>query len=152
MHPNNKALFGGLLGPYLSSASAPMGSAWEATLAQMVTTAAFSAWVSVIVQEVLALSPHSDCSEQVWALHPGSPGYKGEGGSRPWSLSTLIGHPRGPLMERGTLICGEAMSTLVRVSTLPSWPASLISFLLLNLTPVWSKEIVWTRIDTRTER
>lgn len=32
-----------------------MASAWGATLAQTVTTAAFSAWVSVIVQEVLAL-------------------------------------------------------------------------------------------------
>lgn len=55
-------------------------------------------------------------------------------------------------MERGTLICREAMATLVRVSTLPSRPSSLISFLLLNLMPVWAKEIVWTCIDTRTER
>lgn len=69
MHPNSKALFGGLLGSYLSRDSAPMASAWVATLAHTVTTAAFSAWVSVIVQELLALSPCSDRSEQVWA-HP----------------------------------------------------------------------------------
>lgn len=74
MHFNSKTLLEGLLGPYLSSDSAPMASAWVATFAQMETTAAFSAWVSVIVQEVLALSPRSDRSEQVWTLHPGSPG------------------------------------------------------------------------------
>lgn len=147
MHPDSKALFGGLLGPYLSSDSAPMASAWVATLAQMVTTATFSAWVSVIVREVLALFPWSDGSEQVWTHHPGSPGYKGEGESGPWCLSTLIGHSRGPLMEWGTLISREALATLARVSTPPSLPAGLISFLLLNLMTV-SKEIVWTHIDT----
>lgn len=131
MHLNSKAPFGGLLGPYLSSDSAPMASAWVATLAQMVTTAAFSAWVSVIVQEVLALSPRSDCSEQVWTRHHGSPGYKGEGGSRPWCRSTLIGHSRGPPVDWGTLISQEAMATSARVSTMPSLPAGLISLLLL---------------------
>jgi len=36
---------------YLSSDSSPMDSIWVATFAQMVVTAAFSAWVSAIVQE-----------------------------------------------------------------------------------------------------
>lgn len=36
-------------------------------------------------------------------------------------------------MDWGTLISGETRATLARASTLSSWPASLISFLLLNL-------------------
>lgn len=46
------APFGGVLWvTYLSSDSSPMASIWVATFAQMVVTAAFSAWVSAIVQE-----------------------------------------------------------------------------------------------------
>lgn len=100
--PNSKALFGGLLGPYLSRDSAPMASAWLATLAQMVTTAAFSAWVSVIVQEVLALSPCSDSSEQVWTHHLAALVIKGKGGADLGACPHSLVTPEA--VEWGTLI------------------------------------------------
>lgn len=69
-------------------------------------------------------------------------------GACPRSLVTPVAtHGGGRLLSSR-----EAMSISARVSALASLLSGVISFLLLNITAVWPGEIVWTYIDTQTER